>query len=624
MLKLSDMITKEQLENLLLSYESSELEFKSAKGGFPGSFWETYSSFANTQGGCVVLGVKQTDDGFKVDGLDKSTIEQRKKSLWDGLNDRRKVSANILTEKDASEYETPEGYILLIEIPKADFKKRPVFIDNNPENSYKREHEGDYKCTDSEIRRMYAESNIIECPIDSKILPDFSFEKDLDLDAFYKYRQEFSNLHRSHPWSSVSDWEFLVKLGGAREDRKTKEKGLTLAGMLMFGKYYSITDPYCCPSFFPDYREKDPATDRRWTDRVYFDGTWEVNLYNFYNRVYNKLTASIPKPFALKDGVRIEDSPMHIAIREAFVNCLIHCDYTQDSTLTVINEGTRFVFTNPGSMLVSMSQYRLGGESVCRNKALQTMFTFIGAAEKAGSGADKIWKGWKASNFRNPFLHQRDNKVILELPFVSMLSKEVVEKLKEIYGSDVTSIGHNKLLVLAACANEGQVSNATLQNVLDMHPSDITVLLKDMVSEGKLLPSGMGKGTKYQLVEKKNTTSRISKNDTTSEDFQPTLFSELEVSGDEVEGSSISENTTSSISGNTSSRKRNRSTLALHAKILDFCSDFKSLSEISEHVNRSVAHLKVHVIPELLESGKLQRKYPETPNHPDQKYKIVR
>ena len=99
------MITKEQLENLLLSYESSELEFKSAKGGFPGSFWETYSSFANTQGGCVVLGVKQTDDGFKVDGLDKSTIEQRKKSLWDGLNDRRKVSANILTEKDASEYD---------------------------------------------------------------------------------------------------------------------------------------------------------------------------------------------------------------------------------------------------------------------------------------------------------------------------------------------------------------------------------------------------------------------------------------------------------------------------------------------------------------------------------------
>lgn len=618
------MITKEQLEKLLLSYESSELEFKSAKGGFPRSFWETYSSFANTQGGCVVLGVKQDDNGFKIDGLDKARIEQLKKILWDGLNNKGKVSFNALTEKDVHEYETAEGYLLLIEVPKADYRNRPIYLDNNPDNSYKREHEGDYKCTSAEVRRMYAEANIIECPMDSRILPEFSFEKDIDLDAFYKYRQEFSTLHRSHPWSSISDWEFLEKLGGAREDRKSKEKGLTLAGLLMFGKYSSIIDPYCCPSFFPDYRETDPNSDKRWTDRVYYDGTWEVNLYNFYNRVYNKLIASIPRPFALKDGVRIEDSPMHIAIREAFVNCLIHCDYTQNSNLTVINEGTRFVFTNPGSMLVSMSQYRLGNDSVCRNKALQTMFTFIGAAEKAGSGADKIWKGWKASNFRNPFLHQRDNKVILELPFVSMLSKEVVETLREIYGPEVTSIDHNKLLVLAACANEGQVSNATLQNVLDMHPSDITALLKDMVGEGKLLSSGLGKGTKYQLVEKKNTTSRISKNATTSEDDQPTLFPDLDASEDEVGSGGNSENATSSISVNIPSRKRNKSTLALHTKILDFCTDFKSISEISECVNRTVSHLKTHVIPELLEAGSLRRKYPETPNHPDQKYKTIR
>ena len=613
--------TKEQLEALLLSYESSELEFKSSKGGFPGSFWETYSSFANTQGGYIVLGVKQTDDGFRVDGLDKAAIEQRKKALWDGLNNRQKVSVNILTEKDVHEFETNDGYLLLIEVPKADFRNRPVYINNDSANTYKRNHEGDYPCSDIEIRRMYAESNIIECPMDSKILDDFSFEKDLDLEAFYKYRQEFSNLHRSHPWSSVSDWEFLEKLGGVREDRKTKQKGLTLAGMLMFGKYLSITDNYCCPSFFPDYRETDSNSERRWVDRMYYDGTWEVNLYNFYSRVYNKLTNSIPRPFALKDGIRIEDSPIHVAIREAFVNCLIHCDYTQNSNLTVINEGSRYVFTNPGSMLVSMSQYRLGGESVCRNKALQTMFTLIGAAERAGSGADKIWSGWKASNFRNPFLHQLDNKVILELPFVSMLSKDVIERLKEIYGPEVTGIGHNKLLVLAACAKEGQVSNASLQNVLDMHPSDITALLKEMVNDGTLLSSGLGKGTKYYLASKKNTTSHIFENDTTSTAKQPDLFSVLESSGDAMSHGGSSKNITSPIYGNAPRRKRNRSTRILHEKILSFCKDFKSLQEIAEHVDRSVSHLKTHVISELLETGRLQRKYPRTPNHPDQKYK---
>jgi ATP-dependent DNA helicase RecG len=64
------------------------------RGGMSGSFWESYSAMANTQGGTIVLGVAEKASGLVLEGVPDAA--QLRTVLWGQLNDRHKVSANLL------------------------------------------------------------------------------------------------------------------------------------------------------------------------------------------------------------------------------------------------------------------------------------------------------------------------------------------------------------------------------------------------------------------------------------------------------------------------------------------------------------------------------------------------
>ena len=107
--------------------EGDDLEFKSAKGGVPKSLWETYCAMANTHGGVILLGVE--DDGT-VSGVNAPA--RLKKSFWDTINNRGKVSSNLLTDSDLVEVPHKQGLILAIRVPQASRYQRPVFLEQNP------------------------------------------------------------------------------------------------------------------------------------------------------------------------------------------------------------------------------------------------------------------------------------------------------------------------------------------------------------------------------------------------------------------------------------------------------------------------------------------------------------
>lgn len=70
----NDHILKNKIKTFFNLDESAQVEFKSAKGGFPGSFWESYSAFANTDGGVIVLGVLEKNKQFYFDGLGNEQV----------------------------------------------------------------------------------------------------------------------------------------------------------------------------------------------------------------------------------------------------------------------------------------------------------------------------------------------------------------------------------------------------------------------------------------------------------------------------------------------------------------------------------------------------------------------
>ena len=621
------------LDTLLNQTECDDIEFKSAAGGFPSSFWETYSAFANTDGGTIVFGVKETNGKFSLNGLSEEQIEKYKKDFWNGVNNPSTISCNLMNENNVRDAEYKGYRFLLFFIPRASKDQRSVFKTTDPYNgTYKRNYEGDYKCSKKEVRRMFADADE-QHPADSRILKNYTMD-DIDMETIRAYRQKFSISSPDHPWLILNDIDLLKKLGGYRKDRETGEEGFTVAGLLMFGKSESITDIECTPNFFPDYREHLTEDENvRWTNRICSDGTWEANLFNFYQRVLPRLQSVLPKPFKLEGNIRKEETPAHVAVREALINLCVHADYTEDASLVVKHNTNAFIFSNPGTMLVSKEQYYSGGESVCRNKSLQKMFSMLGVAEKAGSGTDKILKGWKESNWRAPIIneHQNPDKVELIMPMESLLSENTKLRLEEKFGRVAGTFEHDVLSILALTCDEGSVTNERLRYSLNLHKREISVLLKQMCQSGLLVAQGYGRGTRYLLPENINnnlfTSIEQSQEDIISSNSEVSLkvigepMDNNRGTSDDYRGTSDDYRGTSD-DNSINSHKKRLSKNQMDLLVISICQDWMDKEEIAQRLHRKVKYVSDVILPRLVKEKQLEMLYPGTPNHPRQKYKI--
>ncbi|RIZ50760.1 RNA-binding domain-containing protein [Vibrio sp. PID23_8] len=498
------IFTIQDIIDLQTLAESSEIEFKLAagkngKGQLPKDFWSTYSAMANGRGGWVILGVKEQDRQFTPVGV--TDIEKVRTDLFNQLSDRDKVSVNLLSEQDVQTVTMEGKEVLAIHIPPATRKQKPVYLGKNPlgGKAYIRLHEGDRVCDEETVKRMLAEQ--LHDSRDNEVLSEhYTFDEDIDFTTLNAYRNLLASHNPDHPFLASDLFGFFKQIGGWRKDKETGKQGITLAGVLMFGTWDAITSAR--PNYFVDYQERPEAkTELRWVDRIHYDGTWSGNLFDFYRKVYQKLTADLKVPFKLEGGQRKNNTPVHIALREALINSLVHADFSDRLPILVVKRPDLFGFRNPGLMRVPLEDVIAGGLSDCRNQTLQKMFLLIGLSERAGSGIPKIYSGWNDAKWRKPKFTERQSpdQTILELSTAGLIPQETMERLHSIFGDEFYNLDELETKIVVSAAIEGWINHERACELTEKHTREVTLLLPRLVSKNFLIAAGEGKHKYYTL-----------------------------------------------------------------------------------------------------------------------------
>ena len=449
--------------------ENNRIEAKRALGGLPKSIWETYSAFANTLGGLILLGVEEQPDK-SLRPVNLPDPEGMAAEFWALLCDPQKTSVNILTEGDVRIEDINGSRIIVIRVPRAQRYVKPVYVDGDPRTgSYWRSGEGDHRCTPEQIAAMRRDA--------AEHTPDMRLVRELDLTCFDRetvseYRRRMESLR---PGSYPREEErLLLEIGatGADTDGKIYPTG---AGVLMFGTPDAIEKAY-------------PNCSLCFTDRDGESEELKENLFRFFFRALDRITAGRAFPDAVAMGVR-----------EALANCLINADYYSRAAVEICVGDDRIVMTNPGFFRVAVDDAVNGGLSDPRNGNLMRLFNLIDVGESTGGGIPGLFNTWKSQGWSEPVITQLlgPGRVVLTLPLGKTAGQGRGGKASRSRAAIRKAARKEQIIEYLtdhACASAEELSPA-----VGLRPSGVRRLLRELMAENVVISRGGGADRSYSL-----------------------------------------------------------------------------------------------------------------------------
>jgi ATP-dependent DNA helicase RecG len=460
--------------------ESLVVEFKSDSKCLPDAdLVAAVVCLANTDGGMLYIGVE--DDG-SITGLHPKhqSVAQLSALIANRTNPPIGVRVTQLQEegKNVAAIEVPKS-TRLVATSDGLLQRRRIQSDGTPQCVPFYPHEFTSRQVDLGLLDFSAS------PVAGATL------EDLDPLERQRLRQMIDRFSGDASLISLNDDELEGALGLVRTIEGQRVP--TLTGLLLIGRESAIR------THLPTHEVAFQVLDEGQQVRV--NDFYRCSLLRIFERIIEQFEVRVEED-EVQWGLFRVPIPTYDrrAFREAFVNALIHRDYSTLGTVFIRLQGDTLSISNPGGFVEGVTlENILVVEPKPRNPTLADAVKRIGLAERTGRGVDLIFQGLLRYGRPKPDYSSSTNsnvKVILrsseaDIPFLTMIVEEEART-----GSPISL---NALIILSLLRTERRIDIAMVVQAIQKPETVARSMLERLVEAGLIGPHGIKKGRTYTL-----------------------------------------------------------------------------------------------------------------------------
>jgi ATP-dependent DNA helicase RecG len=488
----------EIIDNLrTLGTDVADVEAKRAETKLPASVRDTLSSFANTSGGVLILGLDESR-GFEPTGIrDPAKMATDLASCCAEMVPRLRPLIKI--------HQFESAVLIVAEIEELSTTMKPCFYHGAGmhKGSFVRVNDGDHRLSSYEIQMLLAKRG--QPREDEEPVPDTSVD-DLDPELIAEFLARLRN-NRPHSFAQLDRLSVLRRTRVLVED-SSGSLVVSLGGLLALGRDPQYRFPQLRMTFvyYPTVSGADVITGQRFIDNVVLEGPIPAMVRDGLITVRRNMARRAVVIGPGREDIWEYPEP---AFREAIVNALVHRDLSAMSRGTPVQiemYPNRLLVRNAGGLFGSVTIDRLGdqGVSSTRNTTLMQILEDVPipgqmrtVSEGRGSGIRTMIDSLRASHMSSPQFTDRISTFQVTFPNHTLLNNDLVTWINSL---GEHGLSDSQCLSLAALRKGELLDNQSYRAASGLDSQVARAELRDLVARELVVQTGSRRWTRYQLA----------------------------------------------------------------------------------------------------------------------------